>query len=416
MKQIRYWMVAVGSAFLMVSVSLGTTCLSFFVAPVTKELGYSRSTFTVYFSVMTIVAMLTTPFVGKAIHKYGVRKIGIAGGLCGTAGFVGLSFCSSMMSFYIAGAVLGVFLFGCTQLNAAVAVSTWFVAKRGTIMGIVMSASGLGGGLFSLVLPGFIAAHGWRNGYLFLSVAWFIFTVPVSLLLLTNKPQDVGLEPYGKAQGRTQKAIQSETTGISYSTALRTPPLYLLMCANLLLCAVAGMLQHLPAFYMGNGMTLRQIGSLMSILMIAMIVAKVVLGIASDKFGFTWPVVGLTVLFVASFLLMPTKSYAVLAVSMICMSFGNGSLSVMPPLFTAQIFGQKDYAKLWALASMSATFGTAIGPPIWGLVYDTTKSYLVGLYIAPVLILAGSFFWLYALKAGRSLSTPRARAVATTAR
>jgi MFS family permease len=396
-------MVAVGAAFLLVATSLGTTCLSFFVAPITKEFQYSRSSFTIYYSLINIVAMFTIPLIGRSIQKYGIQTIATVGGIWCTLGFIALSVCSSLVSFYIVGALMGVFLIGSTTINAAIAVNTWFVAKRGTVMGIVMSASGLGAAVFSMILPSFIASNGWRKGYLLLSASWFVFTVPVSMFLLRNKPQDLGLVAYGYSEEAARKAKSSEVGGVPYSEGLKTSQLYLLVFSGVLMASVGGLLQHLPAFYVGNGMTMLQVGTLMSILSISMIGAKVLLGMTSDKIGLQLPLLGVIILSVSAFLLMPFKSYAILALSMVFMSFTFGFQTVLPPLFTGKIFGQKDYAKIWGVVGMSGSLGTAVGPPIWGMVYDITKSYYTGLIIAPGLIIIGGLSYAYALKTGEKL-------------
>lgn len=405
MKHTRHWMVATGAGLLVLAVSLGTTCLSFFVGPITKEFGYPRSKFTIYYSLINLVAMFTMPIIGRIIQKYGVRKVALVGGLWCTAGFFALSFCSSLISFYVVGALMGVFLMGCSIMNAAIAVNTWFIAKRGTVMGVVMAASGLGAAVFSMILPTFIAAHGWRKGYCLLSVAWFFCTVPVALLLLRDKPQDLGLQAYGYSEddANTRKAKSSELVGVPYGTALKSPQLWMLGLAGALMASVAGLLQHLPAFYVGNGMTMLQVGSLMSILSLSMIGTKIVLGMTSDRFGLPRPLLCVIILSVAAFLLMPFKSYAILALSMVCMSFTFGSQSVLPPLFTGKIFGQKDYAKLWGVVGMSGSLGTALGPPVWGMIYDATKSYYSGLIIAPMLIVVAGLCYTYALKTGEKL-------------
>jgi predicted MFS family arabinose efflux permease len=146
-----------------------------------------------------------------------------------------------------------------------------------------------------------------------------------------------------------------------------------------------------------------QVGTLMSILSISMIGAKVLLGMTSDKIGLQLPLLGVIILSVSAFLLMPFKSYAILALSMVFMSFTFGFQTVLPPLFTGKIFGQKDYAKIWGVVGMSGSLGTAVGPPIWGMVYDITKSYYTGLIIAPGLIIIGGLSYAYALKTGEKL-------------
>ena len=82
-----YYLVVAGAFMLMMSVALGTVCLSFFVKPVTDDLGFERGAFTFYYSLIFLVGIIVTPFMGKYIQKNGARQIVIAGSLAGGLAF-----------------------------------------------------------------------------------------------------------------------------------------------------------------------------------------------------------------------------------------------------------------------------------------------------------------------------------------
>lgn len=401
----RYFSVTIGACCLMIAISLGTTCLSFFVEPITSELNYERGTFTIYYSLITLLSVFSMPVLGNLINKYGVRKIVVIGGIWCTVGLVWLSFCSSLASFYAAGAFLGLMLFGCTTLAAAIIVNTWFIKKRGTIMGIVMAASGVGGAIFGMFLPNFIIDFGWRNGYLLLAGCMFLFTVPVTLFLIRNKPQDVGLMPYGYIENNmTNVASANDLPGVSYSRALKSSQLYILFGGIVLLASVAAVLQHIPAYFLEKGLTAAQAGALMSVLMIAMIFAKILMGMLNDKLGVIITLGLVLFCYIVAFPLLPSSNtYLLFVFSMVLMSFGSGSISVMTPLLTGKIFGQKDFASIWGIVSIAGTLGTAIGTPVWGMVYDMTGSYNFGLFASPVVIIITFLLMVFCVKSGEKL-------------
>ncbi|MGE4272530.1 MAG: MFS transporter [Desulfitobacterium sp.] len=383
----RHWLVMIGACLIMSAVALGTTCLGFFVKPITTELGYSRGAFTLYVSLITLTSIFALPVFGKQIPKYGIKKLVIVGGIWCSLAFVGLSFAKSLLSFYIAGAFLGVMLFCITSMASIVLVNIWFVAKKGLVLGIVAACSGVSGAIFSMLLPNFIITYGWRNSYLLLAASMFILTVLPALFFITDAPQKVGLMPYGydatqKIAGQSGGTAQ---TGVPYNKAIKSPQFYILYLGIALCGIILGVSSHLPANFMGNGLTPTQTGSLMSIMMMSMIVVKILEGVMNDKLGSITTTGIIATLAVVAFIIMPSASFGILSIAMVLYSFEAAFIGIVPPLMTGQIFGQRDYSGIWGIYATAGSVGMTIGTPLWGIIYDVTGSYRLGFYGAAVL-------------------------------
>ncbi|GHT78813.1 MFS transporter [Actinomycetota bacterium] len=411
MSHIRYYLVIIGAASLMFAIALGTTCLSFFVEPITEEFGFSRSAFTVYSSLIPLVGMITIPFIGRIISKVGVQIVVVVGGIYTAICVAGFSFCNSLVSFYIVGALVGLTLFGITNVAATIVINTWFIKKRGTFMGIVMASSGISGAIFGLFFPTLIADFGWRFGYIILAVGILVFTVPSGLLLLRNSPASVALNPYGAQEtlqgvpeSGTGSAAITESVGVSYKTATKSLPFYVCLVLILISSIVSGALQHLPSIFTSSGLSPVEAGSLMSIMMVVLIVAKILIGFLNDKFGAKVTTIIVYSIFICSLVVLVTShSFILFVIAMVCFAFGLGSPTVMLPLITGKIFGQKDFAAIWSILSIFSALGNAISAPVWGLSYDLTGSYAVaaaGSALLSVLIIVLTFV---ALNAGSKL-------------
>ena len=62
------------SAFvLMLTMSLLSTALSFFVSPVCEDLGFGRGSFTLYYSLMVAAGAVSASFLGNYMNKHGIR-------------------------------------------------------------------------------------------------------------------------------------------------------------------------------------------------------------------------------------------------------------------------------------------------------------------------------------------------------
>ena len=101
-----------------------------------------------------------------------------------------------------------------TVLSATIA-ARWFTARRGLVIGILSGGASTGQLLFLPVMANITAAYGWRTTVL--SIAGVVcVVVPLVALFMRDRPQDVGLLPYGEtgeveARGARRRAIRSRS-------------------------------------------------------------------------------------------------------------------------------------------------------------------------------------------------------------
>ncbi|MFZ7121963.1 MAG: MFS transporter [Eubacteriaceae bacterium] len=385
---LRHWMVFTSACLLMVAASVNTA-LSFFVEPVTLDLGYTRSGFTMYVSVMTFVQIFSMPILGNIFAKFGPKKLIMIGGTICTIGLILLGYSTTLLSFYIAGAIIGLMLPAATILGAVFLINNWFKTKKGLFMGIAMSASGIGGALLGVIMPILITNIGWRNGYLFLAGAFFILTVLLSLVLVKDSPGSSGLLAYGDVKKTINESnlegIVEE--GTEFSKAIKSKEFYMIYIGFIMLAILVSFYQHIPAFFTERGLSSVSGGALMSVYMLSMIAAKIIAGVFHDKLGSKATVILCYGLFLGAFIFLSNSNgYLLLVIGMILFSFGTGSISVLPPLMTNLVFGEKDYSKIYGIIGTAGAVGMTIGTPIWGYVYDTTESYNIGLYGGYILV------------------------------
>ena len=110
---------AFAAFLLMMAMSLTTTALSFFVAPVRDELGLGRGSLTVYYSLMTAAGAAAMPGLGQMIQKRGVRPVVAVSALWVSGGFLAFSCSGELWMFYAAGAWIGFFGTACVSLPSA---------------------------------------------------------------------------------------------------------------------------------------------------------------------------------------------------------------------------------------------------------------------------------------------------------
>lgn len=393
----RYLLIIIGAGTLMFTYSIGSTALSFFVAPVTEEFGYTRSLFTLYYSIITIAGVFGMPVVGKSIHRFGVRKVNLISGISSAIGLIGFSLCNSLISFYLVAAFFGFFK-PAVILGDTVLIDSWFSEKKGTVLGIVMAGSGVGGVLVSLIVPWSISISGWRRSYILLAILQLILTL-IATLLIKDTPQSIGLQRYGQVETYNTKESVTNLTGISYKNALKMPKLYIMYLASVFLSIICGFQQHMPAYFSGLGLNAIKVGSLVSVLMLSMTFAKIIIGLSNDKLGSKMTNFIIYISFFCSFIILIflNASYPMLLFSMVLFAFGYGSMMVFVPLVTRDIFGEKDFPSIYGITGTAMYVGMSIGTPLWGGVYDITKSYNIGIIASAILIVIIILMYSFAL-------------------
>ena len=72
---------------------------------------------------------------------------------------------------------------------------------------------------------------------------------------------------------------------------------------------------------------------------------------------------------------------------LILLAFGLGIYTTLLPQVCRRVFGSREYAAIWSLIATVGSVGTFVATPVWGLVYDITGSYTLGLIAAPVMLM-----------------------------
>lgn len=378
----RHYLSFLSAALLSMAMNISGNAISFFVEPITTELGFARSSFSLYLSLSTLIGVFVMPFIGQFLPKFGAKKLLMVGGTWVSLGFLWLSGASHLWQFYAGGIFLGLFLSPITMFLGILLINNWFDAKKGLMMGLLNASGGLAGVLISMLMPTFLAAFGWRSGYLLVAACFALLTIPNALFLLVEHPENIGMRAYGELDlDLSAGDSPAPATSLSYNEAKKTKQFYILFAGILLSAFTAGLMQHLPAHLSDIGFTPTEVGSLFSILMAGLIVANISVGAVNDKIDSS-----ITVLFVslcvitALFFMATTTNYIVLALLMLIFAFGLGGPGVLTPLVVGETFGKSDYSRIWSILGTAPAIGIAISGPLWGAIYDVTGSYKVGMY------------------------------------
>lgn len=379
---LRHWLVVVGSGLLMslqVLVFMGGGMM---LPPMAASLGVSLGSVMIFTSITALVGAAGMSVAGPMLlRRVGVRPLILIGGVVTGVSLFMVSYVTGLPGLYMTAFGAGILAPLSFQMAGAVLVNDWFIQRRGTMLGVVMSIASLGGVVAGTVLPAVVLSGGWQLGFRMVGVITLAVAVVSGIFLIRARPSVVGLRAYG-----ADHDLADGDVGHSHGTAraMFTSPQFVSLMAGLTLySALMAMQQHFPSLMREHGLTLALAGSLLAVLSIANVGATLGYGAINDRFGPLVAAALATVLLVASLALFAASSgLAPQTVAILVYAIPAITPPILTPIVFRHTFGDRHLVALLGVGMAAMPIGVAIGSPLWGLVKDMTGSYTSGLYIA----------------------------------
>lgn len=197
-RRLSYHWVVFAAAFVVLLGAAGTRSTpSVLIDPLRDEFGWSRATVGLAVSINVLLYGFIGPFAAALQQRFGLRRVTtIALIIIATGAALTTQMSQSWHLFLLWGFVVGAGSGCMATVFASTVASRWFATRRGIVTGVLTAASASGQLVFLPVLSAVAERHGWRWVGSIVAIAT-IAMVPIVLLFLRNKPEDVGLLPYG---------------------------------------------------------------------------------------------------------------------------------------------------------------------------------------------------------------------------
>jgi MFS family permease len=412
-----YGWVVVASVFLVQAVGYGVyySFTVFFVAML-EEFGWSRAATAGVFSVYLLVIGFGGILSGRLIDRFGPSRVVPVGGMMIVLGLVASSRLSQLWEYYLYfGLICGVGLALAGWVPCVAVVGNWFLARRGLAIGIASAGIGLGIVVIVPLSQWLISEYGWRSAYLILAVVALVGIAPQAALLQVGRPEDIGMKPDGPAPAegaqrqpdpkrRRYVVVDEKWAAVSWTveSAMRTARFWLIM-ANVFLSILTNQMlwAHQAAYLVDSGYDKMLAASLVGFAGLISMPAKVLWGIASDRFGreLTFILGTITMLISIGVLVVVGIVPAVWLVLLFALLFAAGySISApISPSAAADLFTGRSFGSIFGVLSVGIGTGGAFGAWLAGFVYDTTGSYLAAFALAAACTAASALaLWLAA--------------------
>lgn len=365
------------------------------MVPVTTDLGITRTQFSSVLSVRAVVGGLFAFLFGWSVKHIGFRKMTVIGFCSYVIGFVAFASSKSYITLLINGFCvgLGVVYMGASMMTYLI--QNWFNKSRGTVLGIMLAATGFGSSVCSPIVGWLIENHGWRAS-MWASLAMYAPVGLIVLLLIRENPSDKGLEPYGGEQ----PIVSVETgikEGLTVKQAVRMPAYYVMLLAVFMIGVVNNPIYNsVTAAVQDAGFGTEFASRVVSILFFSVAISKIVFGFSADKAG----------LFGTTLLAMAANTLGIIIVIFanaqwhyifFALIFGLAicTETVLPPILMTELLGERDRSYFVGISSAVMSAGMAVGNPLFNSFFDRYGTYKSGFIVALVLtvVMALALLW-----------------------
>jgi sugar phosphate permease len=349
-----------------------TYVMNVFMEPLCDTMGWSRGAVNAGMGIATFVGQLAMPLMIGLSSRFALRHMMAAGALGGGGAMFFLGFSDNIWLFTLLYTLSCVATQACGGAVGNALVSNWFNRYRGRAFGLVNAGTSLSGAVLPLLALPLIHASGVKTAYMALGAVTMLLA-PACLLLVRDKPEDLGLHADGSAALRPHAHVP---TASAFSKVMRNPGAYALGIAfGLALMCGSGVMSQLKPRFADVGLAPWPAVTLACVAALCSAASKYFWGWCCDRFT---PVTAthLVMLLCAMSLCIGFLPPTLPGIIVFCIAFGSciGGLWAVLPAVVSYYFGNDNFMSAYKFISIFILL-RCLGFPVMGLSHDLTGSY-----------------------------------------
>ncbi len=217
------WIAALVTFFTLMATAGFRSAPSVLIVPLEEAFGWSRSQIATAVSINVLLFGLVAPFAAALMERFTVRKVVMAALMVVAISSTSTIFMTEPWHLWaLWGIGVGAGAGSMALVFAATIANRWFVAKKGIVVGALTAATATGQLIFLPLLSHFALNYGWKSVSITVGAA-SAAVVPFIFLFLKEKPEALGIKPYGAPDG-WQPAPRSEMSAgqLAIDTAVQS--------------------------------------------------------------------------------------------------------------------------------------------------------------------------------------------------
>ncbi len=356
----------------------GITAYSYgvLVFPIGSEFGAGRGEMMLGLTVSSFISILLAPLLGSVIDKGQARLLFSGAALLLGLELLLISFAGSVWIFVAVFALttpLVSTMLGPVGTNTVVA--RWFARQRARALGILAMGTSIGGLLVPLLLQTLIDNLGWREACRWMALLVPVLLVPCVMLVIRNRPEDMGLHTDGDAVAPEKTAAQDASTPMPQ--VFRDISFWRISLAvGVLMAAFTAALSNLVPFALGHGVAGAQAAALMSALAAAGLGGKILFSVFATRIDLKLAL--LTALLLVALPLASLTvwhAYASMVAAAVCLGLASGAFLPAWSALVARIYGPAVFGRVMGRMQSVTIPMVMVGTPATGYLFDLTGSY-----------------------------------------
>ncbi|MCW2817678.1 MAG: transporter [Marmoricola sp.] len=415
----RAWWVAGATLAALVAAAGFRSSTGALLEPLESEFGWSRATTSGAVTLNLVVYGLTAPFAAALMERFGVRRV-VSLALVLVAAGSGLTVVMTRpwQLWLLWGLPVGVGTGAMALVLGAIVANRWFVRHRGLVTGLFSAASSTGQLVFLPAIAHLAEGPGWRWAA-GLVAAFALALVPVVLLLLRDRPADVGERPWGADPSWTDLPARAVGAGGVAREALSTLRwaarswAFWVLLLSFWICgwSTNGLVgtHFIPAAH-DHGMPATTSASLLALIGVFDIVGTVASGWLTDKVDPRWLLVVYYLLRGASLLVVPSLLGPDVRPSLFLfiVFYGLDWVATVPPTVALcrSHFGLERSGVVFGWVFASHMVGAGVAASYAGWVRETTGDYRTAWLTAGLLCLGAAVLCLTIRRPARFGAAP----------
>jgi len=366
------------------------------IGPFQDEYGWDVADISAAFAVRFLLFGAVGPFAAAFLNRFGTKRVSALALALIAAGVIGSFTMTSLWElFFLWGVVVGLGTGFTAMVLGATVATRWFAARRGLVVGLLSASVATGQVLFLPAFATLSEAWGWRIS-LGLLLAMLALAAIIVLLLMQDKPTDVGLLPYGATEAAAHSVeptslIGTLTAPIGVLAKTSRSATFWILFGTFFICGATtnGLVQtHLVAICGDFG-----IAPIMAAGMLAAIggfnfIGTIGSGWLSDRFDSRWLLFWYYGLRGLSLLYLPFTDFGFYELTLFTVFYGLDWLATVPPTvkLAAESFGA-NATIVFGWIFFGHQIGAAAAAWGGGLTRSFYATYLPAFYISGVICL-----------------------------
>jgi MFS family permease len=357
-----------------------TFTFGLFIDPLVRDLGISRANVSLLYGLATLAASALLPFVGRAIDRYGARRVMMVAVLGFGLACLGMAHVQGLVTLLMGLVALRFLGFGAMNLTSSTLIAQWFVRRRGFVMGLAGQSLAFSLFLYPPLGEWLIAQLGWRNAWLALGSISVIIMGPVSWLFYRDRPEQYGLQPDGdllSPDSPETPHVVGSNIDWTLAEARRTMAFWVFAAALATTAMVtAGLVFHQTSLFETQGLGRDAAVRVFQMIALASVGGNFAMGWLLDRYSARYILAALLSLLSLTIILVQVMYLPIHGLLYgVLMGLCSGSFRVIDNVIWAKYFGRRHLGSIRGVTMFGAIGGTALGAYPLGLSIDRWGSY-----------------------------------------